>query len=271
MKNFTFVAAIALLFAAVQVNAQANLLEKLNPGFEGFSDTDPAYYWFTQVTGGAAGAIGFTTINPKEGARCLRAEITTKGVNPWEAQVFHTEYQTISALNAAGKPQEYLLRFWAKAGEDGHKFAAMVQAGAPTYSTPFSIMVEPTTSWKQFSYKFSIPTSDLLHPVYHFGADPATYFVDFVELGKAEDFVGANDLAEVQNVTVYPNPTTGLFELKNIETYESVDIMDLNGRLVRHFNAEGAPRFDVSDLANGVYQIAVHSKGIIGISKLVKL
>jgi Carbohydrate binding domain/Secretion system C-terminal sorting domain len=71
-------------------------------------------------------------------------------------------------------------------------------------------------------------------------------------------------------ISVSPNPTTGAIVLKNAEGFESLDVYDLNGRLVRQFSNK-ATQLDISDLAKGVYQLAIKAKGVVSFEKLVKM
>jgi hypothetical protein len=71
-------------------------------------------------------------------------------------------------------------------------------------------------------------------------------------------------------VSVAPNPTTGLIQLKNADAFESLDVYDLNGRLVRQFS-NNANQLDISDLPKGVYQITIKAKGTVSFAKVVKM
>jgi Secretion system C-terminal sorting domain/Carbohydrate binding domain len=72
------------------------------------------------------------------------------------------------------------------------------------------------------------------------------------------------------SVSVEPNPTTGLIQLKNADAFESLDVYDLNGRIVRQFS-NNANQLDISDLPKGVYQITIKAKGTMSFAKVVKM
>jgi hypothetical protein len=60
-----------------------------------------------------------------------------------------------------------------------------------------------------------------------------------------------------QIISIFPNPTNGIFEVKNIENYEKLDIFDENGRLIRHFSNQKTTQFNISDLPQGIYEVTI--------------
>ncbi len=211
MKKITLLALFAMLFSFTsKAQNPNNLLDGFNPGFEGFSATDPAYWWNTQVdtSGAARGTITFTTVNPKEGTRCARAAVTAINPNtPWHLQMVQfSQFFTLKQMKTAVDTQFYTLRFWARADVAGKKINALVQKGAPNYETPFQQTVTLTTSWVQYSFKFKVPDGDY-HPVFHFGVEVGTYFVDYVEMGADLDGAAPVDKNFIKN----NNPSFELF------------------------------------------------------------
>ena len=79
--------------------------------------------------------------------------------------------------------------------------------------------------------------------------------------------VGTNEIVTYSNVSVYPNPTSGLL---NIELPSDVDlsevnvkIVDLNGRVVLEKDKSSLQQFNLNlgkyNLASGVYQLTINS------------
>jgi hypothetical protein len=117
-----------------------------------------------------------------------------------------------------------------------------------------------------------VSADDMLRPVVHMGLERGTFFLDNFELGKTEDIVsGVNTLNIRNDVSVVPNPTSGFFALKTTESFESVSIFDLSGRLVQKFSGNTANQYNVSDLPNGMYEVVAMSKTAMSVSKLVKM
>jgi hypothetical protein len=71
-------------------------------------------------------------------------------------------------------------------------------------------------------------------------------------------------------VSVSPNPTTGLIQLKNADSLESLEVYDLSGRLVRQFSNNNT-QLDISDLAKGIYQLTIKANGTVSFAKVVKM
>ena len=65
---------------------------------------------------------------------------------------------------------------------------------------------------------------------------------------------------EEQRVRVYPNPTNGLFFLKDNGIAKRVAVYDLAGRQVRLFDASKEEQFDIRDLPKGTYFIQLLSR-----------
>jgi len=86
--------------------------------------------------------------------------------------------------------------------------------------------------------------------------------------------VGVNDIENNQNITIYPNPTTGKLRMENGELkIEKVEIFDVYGKshsllITRH--EPGETVIDIANLSSGIYMIAIHTdKGTIH-KKVVK-
>ncbi len=73
------------------------------------------------------------------------------------------------------------------------------------------------------------------------------------------------------NIIIVPNPTTDKINIQSTEPFDHVYIYDLTGRLVQHFKYHTANQFDISALPKGVYQVAVISKEVVTILKIVKI
>ncbi len=186
-----------MLFSLFAFSLEAqNYLGFYNPSFEDFDTsatgeiTNPCRFWNTQndTSGKARGAITFTTINPKDGKRCARAEVTA--INPgtqWHVQLLQfDQYEPLKILKpGTTDTQFYSIRFWARAARAGSRFNVVVQQGAAGgFDTPFDSTVVATTSWVQYKYDFKITKEGDFRPAFHFGLETGTFFVDLVEWGK---------------------------------------------------------------------------------------
>lgn len=77
-----------------------------------------------------------------------------------------------------------------------------------------------------------------------------------------------------QNIAMYPNPANGIVTLasKNATAINSVQVTDLNGRIVKSFEANGVSetKINVSDLTAGMYFVSVKTDAGSGSMKLMK-
>jgi hypothetical protein len=255
-----------------------NFMEKNNPEFENYSVADPFPTWFMQVdssgTNTARGAITNENVGAQKGTRFLKAVVTAITADkPYNIQAVHNPYYQFTKLKAgATTDQEYRLTFWAKADVAGRKILALVQnkdfaSSADSENKTITL----TTTWAQYTYSFKVKKDDLMRPVLHMGLEKGTYFVDNFELGKAEDIVsGTNDIVITNNVLVYPNPTSGAFQISSPEAFESLEVYDLTGKMMQRFKGNVNNQYDVSNLPNGIYQLAARSKEGISVSRILK-
>jgi DNA-directed RNA polymerase delta subunit len=256
-----------------------NFMTPNNPSYESYTAANPAPSWFLQVdtsgTNTARGAITIIGTGAQQGTYALQAVVTAvTATQPWNVQAQHNPFYSFKKAKAVGTgDQSYTLRFWAKADAAGKKINALVQNAAyGTVAVPNEKPMTLTAAWAQYTYTFTVSADDMLRPVVHMGLEKGTFFLDNFELGKTEDIVsGVNTLNIRNDVSVVPNPTSGLFELKTTESFESVSIFDLSGRLVQKFSGNAANQYNVSDLAKGMYEVVAKSKTALSVSKLVKM
>lgn len=65
---------------------------------------------------------------------------------------------------------------------------------------------------------------------------------------------------ELDDIVIYPNPTTESFQLKNDASVSSISIHNIVGRLVRTFNHTEGMIHDVNDLRSGMYLVRLENK-----------
>lgn len=100
-------------------------------------------------------------------------------------------------------------------------------------------------------------------------ADSATVIVN--QLGC--DYLDIEN-QEMQSLTVYPNPTSGLINITGLDASRNytITIMDVNGRTIADFssNATTNTSIDASNFINGVYFIQLASEDTQDIIRIVK-
>lgn len=79
--------------------------------------------------------------------------------------------------------------------------------------------------------------------------------------------VGVDESTTVNNITIYPNPTTGILNIKN--GFGSVRIVDLTGKVVLETTVSN-DQIDVSNLLNGVYLLQLKTEKGIATQRFIK-
>ena len=87
---------------------------------------------------------------------------------------------------------------------------------------------------------------------------------------------GVHQISDKENIILYPNPTSGLINLKIPNTNEevSIEISSVNGTILKSQKFDipltGWINIDVSNFANGTYILRIHNKSIQSSTKIMK-
>ncbi len=73
----------------------------------------------------------------------------------------------------------------------------------------------------------------------------------------------------LNNVSIYPNPAED-FIMINSENVEFAEVIDIYGRVITASEINGETRIDMSNFANGIYYVRLHSNGETAVQKVVK-
>ncbi len=71
-----------------------------------------------------------------------------------------------------------------------------------------------------------------------------------------------------QDLSVYPNPTTGTINVSN--SIVAIEVFDLTGKILSHINIDDSKQADISDLASGTYILKVKSPSTERFVKIIK-
>ncbi|MCI5056153.1 MAG: T9SS type A sorting domain-containing protein [Flavobacteriales bacterium] len=69
------------------------------------------------------------------------------------------------------------------------------------------------------------------------------------------------------NISIYPNPSNGMFQLRNLTGSEDIFIYDASGRLAYQKQFSGDGYLDLRNLNNGIYKIQIIDEGQMIFSK----
>lgn len=89
-----------------------------------------------------------------------------------------------------------------------------------------------------------------------------------VAIDPTDEFTSATDLEtnlgldnlEINDLTIYPNPSSGLIYIKGNTEITSIEIMDIRGNIVHTESGESITELNLSELPKGSYFIRTHSK-----------
>ncbi|HRE77419.1 MAG TPA: choice-of-anchor J domain-containing protein [Flavobacterium sp.] len=171
------------------------------------------------------------------------------------------------------------LTFWAKSCDTGfglEKFKVGVsttnnQTASFTFITPAPHVVNPATAqWVEYTYSLdAYQGQNVFIAINCVSDDQFGFAIDDFQVTttlSTQDFFA-------NNLKVYPNPTKDILNLSSSTTLiNSVEVTDLNGRIVKSFNLNGIAQteLNVSDLTSGMYFVSVETDLGIGSTKIVK-
>ena len=89
---------------------------------------------------------------------------------------------------------------------------------------------------------------------------------DYLETIAVTGLLLKNNEFEISNSNLYPNPTTGILNITNID-FDKINIYDIAGKLVTHF--ESTTKIDLSNLSKGLYFVKTISKNGTTINKVI--
>jgi hypothetical protein len=76
---------------------------------------------------------------------------------------------------------------------------------------------------------------------------------------------------EELNFSVYPNPFTSNVDVRSNENMESIQVVDITGKVVKTMNTDGNfASLDLSNLTNGAYTIVINSNNSVSTKRIIK-
>ncbi|MEA2042670.1 MAG: T9SS type A sorting domain-containing protein, partial [Bacteroidota bacterium] len=89
-----------------------------------------------------------------------------------------------------------------------------------------------------------------------------------------ENNVGISDIQNTELITVFPNPTTGIFTIKNLKASErplSVEITNINGQIIYSSKLQNikTSQIDISNQPKGIYFIKIRTDKTIYTVKII--
>ncbi len=79
-------------------------------------------------------------------------------------------------------------------------------------------------------------------------------------------------IEQLENITIYPNPTTGIFSLKLDSSPSKIEITDITGKIIYSDNniVDEIVKIDISTEREGIYILRIETEEGIITNKLIK-
>lgn len=76
------------------------------------------------------------------------------------------------------------------------------------------------------------------------------------------------DITELEEISLYPNPTTSYFEIKTDYDIELVELFDLTGKMI--LSVKNKKKIDILNITSGVYLVKIYFNNTYVSSKIIK-
>jgi hypothetical protein len=98
----------------------------------------------------------------------------------------------------------------------------------------------------------------------------AVVFLDDITITKIGN-IGIKTLVNNTDLSMYPNPTTGLLNITTTAAKATVEIFNIMGQNVATKEiTNGANTIDISNLSNGVYSVQIMQNNTLTVGKVIK-
>jgi hypothetical protein len=153
------------------------------------------------------------------------------------------------------------------------------------FNQPKTLLIKCDTSLQNFchsipysitSFSDSISLGDTTYSfvAHNIGYLPMSYSLishNFNWTDSCENvFSGVNNI-EVVTSTIFPNPTFNSFSIKGDFQFESVELLDLSGKIVKIIKPILKSQIDISGCPSGVYIVRLSSKNSQRFLHLIKM
>lgn len=216
--------------------------------------------WTLNTQGGAAGAL--TASSGK-----LNVALTNGGTESWHAQLVKNNVP----LN---QNEMYRISFKVKAAANRSASFNAGKASDPwnTYSgyNGFSVGAD------EASFVFSFTMNDASDPaarlVFDLGKNITGVTISQIKVEKLEFEITAISEPDLKSkVTFYPNPVSSILHIEELNRYRIVELYDLNGRSVAHFNiTPTSTTLNLGSYPDGIYVLRLSGNGMDDRIKIMK-
>lgn len=233
----------------------------LGPSFMGFEASEDYSAWTVQDIDGDGFTFDVTSINPHTDTFCLRKIGNTLDDDNW----LYSQCTDLVGFTT------YKIDFWYRILDVANPCSLEVYLGSTNDTSAMtqnlSICALADTGWQNSVNFFTVPSTGTYYFGFHFysnlGFGNSSMRVDDILIDIAS---AVNDNNQLQSVYVYPNPSSGIFNINSSEKGNSIlTITDLTGRIIYSKQYSGAihDAINLSDKAHGIYTLKLSGeKGV---------
>ena len=211
---------------------------------------------------GSGSAMAFTAFNP---ASCSPAQTdpAPHGGNRFGACMASTTPDNndwlISPKVQLGANSSFNL--WVKSHTDTYGLERYKIGVSTTTNDPSAFTIissgsyeEAPTTWTERTYDLSAYDNQEVYVAINcVSSDAFIFMVDDISINTAT--TGINTISE-NNVSIYPNPTTGVLNIAGVDNFNQIQVLDINGKIVNTIE-DYTKTIDVSNLTKGNYIIKI--------------
>lgn len=111
-------------------------------------------------------------------------------------------------------------------------------------------------------FKIEVPTAQFVNQEGNF---PISVYL------QGENTALSADTFEITTIDFFPNPTKDFINVRSSDVIKSVELLDLDGRILAYQEVEGYDyKYDMSNVSNGIYLLKVNSIYSNQIEKIIK-
>lgn len=116
-----------------------------------------------------------------------------------------------------------------------------------------------------------LETNYVVLPYFEIQGSPGNHFPLFVTITLDPNTISVKNVG-LTNISIHPNPVESILNIETTESFHSIEIRNLGGKLISQQNLHGELKFsrDVSELPSGMYFVIVHGPNGRGAVKFVK-
>ena len=173
-------------------------------------------------------------------------------------------------------PYDYLRVFVVPAttalvANDGSSYSSNIPDGSIYASEPMNL----STEWQSVTATVTVEAAGNYNVVFYWhndnsvGTNPPAA-IDNVSIAAATEPVGIDEVEESADIVLFPNPATSNVTLRGVEAGSQVSVVDMNGRMVRDFQATSNDvQLSLDGMAKGAYFVRIMGEKQSAIRKLI--